>query len=192
MPLTLLGRRVLVEYVVDDDEVLRRSTFGLGSVVSSRLLEALMLLPVDEAVRWSSLTPYTRAAFRDAPAGCVTREGRYVTRHVVAPVKVRAVTISARHVDRGLDAASEFAPFCARTLIVSEALVSEADVLNAHLFGIGLIGTSSASQTRIVQPASFNPTRPTWAWWRFQELAWAQLSVPARPGGTVHRELLLA
>lgn len=192
MPLTLLGRRVVAEYVVDDDEVLRRATYGLGAVVSARLLEALMALPVHEAVRWSSLTQYTRASLKDAPAGCMSREGRYVTRYVVAPVKVRAVTMSARHVNSGLDAVSKFAPFCERTLVVNEMQLNDTDVLNAHLFGIGLVGASSRSAaTWPAKPAPFKPTRPTWAWWRFQELAWAQLSVPARRSETEDQILQL-
>lgn len=178
----LLLRRTHVSATVDRNtvEIARRTTYGLGSLDHPAMLEVLATLPLAEAMPWSQLTPRQQRVLRSAPPGVIERHSGEVTRLVAPPARVRAIVVSGREADRALTAASMFAPYCERSVLLPEQTVSEVVLLEAAYFGIGVYAHSHGACRIVAEPAEYVVRRWTWAQWLFHEQAWAQCSKPAQ------------
>lgn len=180
-PFTLLGQAVTAQFDVYEDEIHRRAEFNLGSVTSPMLLRTLASLPFDTPVPWTAISRHQQQLLRAAPDGCVLRRGGHVIRALTPPVRVKSVQVRARTSDVAVARAAQFAPYCERVAVASEARLTDTAALNARLYGVGLMAvTSTEDQRLVVAPAPFHLDRWTWAYWRLQESAWAQLSSPLR------------
>ncbi|MEV5755279.1 hypothetical protein ACIQHU_25425 [Streptomyces tendae] len=190
--LRLRGQQVQAAVTVFADEVRRRFSAGLGAVDSRTLLNALHDLPVDLPVPRSTLDAHVLRTLHTAPPGVVglrEEERGVVVRRLVPAVRVELVLV---HGPLGIDCsewdaavrdASQFAPFCARGVVVSR-LASEREsrsdmdllLLKARYYGVGVAVQERTESLRwLLEPAPYRPQRHSAAQWLFHEQAWRQL-----------------
>ncbi|MER6323197.1 hypothetical protein [Streptomyces coelicoflavus] len=193
--LRLRGHQVQAAVTVFDDEARRRSSVGLGHVDSRQLLTALHHLPVDLPVPRSCLDAHALRTLRTAKPGVVDLrdEGRMVVRRLVPAVRVELVLvhgpdgIDPRDWDAAVRDASQFAPFCARGVVVNHPASergpnTDRDLLliKARYYGVGVARHEPTGSMRwLIEPAPYRPERHSAAQWLFHEQAWRQLG-PAR------------
>lgn len=171
----LLGRTVLVSLRVNEHEATRRRVAGTGALTDVSLLQVLATLPAWESFPWSGLTPREQRILRAAPSGVLDRAGARAKRLAVPAAIVDEVLVEARSGVSGLTAASAFAPYCRRSAAVPAAAADDETVLlNAALYGIGIVARREGLPVQVVEPAPFIQQRWTWASWLFHEQAWAQ------------------
>ncbi|WP_331757684.1 hypothetical protein OH736_45885 (plasmid) [Streptomyces sp. NBC_01650] len=130
---------------IHDAEHERRRAAGLGVATGHGFggLDVLMTLPHGLPVPVADLTDHQRAYVQRAPAGLCTVAGQNVTRHVTRPCRVTLATVRTNSPTRmALDAASQFAPFCARQVVITRPLsrlASPEQLLDFGFYGIGVI-----------------------------------------------------
>ncbi|MFF0734767.1 hypothetical protein ACFYVK_24515 [Streptomyces chartreusis] len=191
--LRLRGQRVQAAATVFADEARRRSTAGLGAVDSRALLTALFALPVDLPVPLASLDSFAVRALRAAPSGVVDLDDRQATavRRLVPAARVELVLtggpdgIPSCEWDSAVRDASQFAPFCARGVVVSaaehkDALPSRSGcldllLLKSRFYGVGVAMATSRGLHWLLEPSPYRPRRHSTAQWLFHEQAWRQL-----------------
>ncbi|MFI6929306.1 hypothetical protein [Streptomyces sp. NPDC050287] len=196
--LRLRGQQVLAVVTVFADEARRRSAVGLGAVDSRALLTVLHDLPVDLPVPRSSLDRHALRTLHTARPGVVDQEdgqGNLVRRLVpAARVELALVHgpqgISPREWDSAVRDASQFAPFCARGVVVSCPVSEERALyapdsprdpdfdlllLKARFYGVGVATQRPAGLRWLLEPAPYRPLRHSAAQWLFHEQAWRQL-----------------
>ncbi|MET7320712.1 hypothetical protein [Streptomyces sp. NPDC005549] len=190
--LRLRGQQVHAGVTVFADEARRRSSAGLGAVDSRSLLNALHDLPVDLPVSQSSLDPHALRTLHTAPPGVVDLgedERGVVVRRLVPAVRVALVLvhgadgIDPREWDTAVRDASQFAPFCARGVVVSRPASEQEPrtdmdllLLKARFYGVGVaVQEHTASLRWLLEPAPYRPERHSAAQWLFHEQAWRQL-----------------
>ncbi len=175
----LLGRdvRAVVTHVTDEQR--RREACGLGALDDPELLRVLFRLPVGMPVPSGSLDRWERTVLGRRPAGAAELSADTVTRLVSPPVRVELVVVEARDWERGIFRASQYGPFCRRVLALSSPPRTQRDrdglVLEARMFGIGVIIGGQADDGWLVEPAPFRPQRISSGQWLFQERAWAAM-----------------
>jgi hypothetical protein len=100
-----------------------------------------------------------------------------VTRLACPAVKVEMVVVRARDWERGVYWASQFGPFCRRALVLPSMPADDGDrlLLEAAIFGVGVIIQGQAEGGWLVPPALFRPQRASSGQWLFQERAYAWL-----------------
>lgn len=171
----LLGRSVLVSLRVNEREAGRREAAGTGALTDISLLQVLATLPAWEFFTWSSLSRREQRILRSAPPGVLERAGSRARRLAVPAANVDSVVVEARSGTAGLAAASAFAPYCRRnTVIPAAAANDETTLLNAQLYGIGIVVRRDGQYLQVAEAAPFVLRRWSWASWLFHEQAWAQ------------------
>ncbi|WP_326723519.1 hypothetical protein OHT59_33120 [Streptomyces sp. NBC_00243] len=195
--LRLRGQQVQATITAFTDEVRRRSAVGLGAVDSRGLLTVLHDLPADLPVPLSSLDAHALRTLRTAPPGAVDLvEGQGIAvRRLVPAARVELVLvhgprgIAPREWDSAVRDASQFAPFCARGVVVSHPVpipgqhnpesadASDTDLLllKARFYGVGVATQEAAGLRWLLEPAPYCPRRHSAAQWLFHEQAWRQL-----------------
>ncbi|MGW4388478.1 hypothetical protein [Streptomyces sp. NPDC004685] len=187
--LRLRGQQVQASVTVFDDEARRRSGAGLGAVDSRALLTVLYDFPVGLSVPLGSLGPYARRALHTAAAGVVELDVRHGTavRRLVPAVRVELVLVHgpdgvpARAWDSAVRDASQFAPFCARGVVVSDAEchanTPDLDLLllKARYYGVGVATPGPHRLRWLLEPAPYRPRRHSPAQWLLHEQAWRQI-----------------
>lgn len=190
--LRLRGQQVQAAVTVFADEARRRSSAGLGAVDSRTLLTVLHDLPADLPVPQSSLDAPALRTLQTAPSGVADlgeEEPGAVVRRLVPAARVELVLvhgphgISSRAWDAAVRDASQFAPFCARGVVVSHPAAdrgARADMdlllLKARFYGVGVALHELAGSLRwLLEPAPYRPARHSAAQWLFHEQAWRQL-----------------
>ncbi|MCL6669597.1 hypothetical protein [Streptomyces panaciradicis] len=195
--LRLRGQQVQAAVTVFADEARRRSAAGLGAVDSRVVLTVLQDLPADLPVQLSSLEAHALRTLHGAPPGVVDLEdGQGIAvRRLVPAVRVELVLvhglcgISPRGWDSAVRDASQFAPFCARGVVVSHSAsgrrrrnsdaADDTDMdlllLKARLYGVGVATQGPAGLRWLLEPAPYRPRRHSAAQWLFHEQAWHQL-----------------
>ncbi|MFJ8182253.1 hypothetical protein [Streptomyces sp. NPDC096105] len=188
--LRLRGQQVQAAVTVFADEARRRSSAGLGAVDSRALLTVLQDLPVDLPVPQSSLGAHALRTLHTAPPGVVGwGEQGVVVRRLAPAARVELVLvhgprgISPRAWDAAVRDASQFAPFCARGVVVSHPAPEREPrtdmdllLLKARFYGVGVaLHEPTGSLRWLLEPAPYRPERHSAAQWLFHEQAWRQL-----------------
>jgi hypothetical protein len=190
--ISLRGQQVQAAVTVFADEAVRRSAAGLGAVGSRSLLTVLHDLPVDLSVPQSSLDPHALRTLRSAPPGVVDLdedEQGAVVRRLVPAARVELVLVHGPHGifprewDTAVRDASQFAPFCARGVVVTYPepdweTRTDMDLLflKARFYGVGVAAHEPTGSLRwLHEPAPYRPQRHSAAQWLFHEQAWSQL-----------------
>ena len=185
VPARLLGRHVeaIVTHVADEQT--RRRTCGLGAIEDSALLRVLFELPVGMAVPLSGLGRWERSVLSRSPRGAVAMTQSTVTRLACPAVRIEMVVVRARDWERGIYWASQFGPFCRRALVLSSMPADDGDrlLLEAGMFGIGVIIQRQAEEGWLVPPAPFRPRQASSGQWLFHERAYAGLRQPGTAAG---------
>jgi hypothetical protein len=166
-----------VVYRPDQAEVARRRGHGVGSFTEIEMLDALMGLPIGSPISWNELTNAERALVDRAPSGAIERRGGQVVRRAVAPLSVLFAVVAANDWHAGLRRAGQFAPFCARAMLLPALPADWEDArTQASYFGIG-VGMFVDGQLRmLVTPRPYVRKRHTPAQWWFAEEAYRQIS----------------
>jgi len=179
----LFDTSVWVTYRPDPHESCRRTACGLGAVRAWDLLDTLMDLPAELPIPLNTLSPAVRRRLLRAPRGVVSVSEGTVVRHLVPPLTPLLAAVTSRSWERGLVAASRFAPYCQRMVVVSTLPADEAQALRqAELHGIGVVLARGQHPEVLVEPEPLADWQPTPAWWRFAEDIYGQ-TIPAHPQG---------
>ncbi|WP_033324490.1 hypothetical protein [Streptomyces yerevanensis] len=204
--LRLRGQQVQAAVTVFGDEVRRRSDAGLGAVDGRALLTALYDLPVGLPIPLGSLDAYALRVLHAAPPGVVDigigENPASAVRRLVPATRVELVLVHGpdgippREWDSAVRDASQFAPFCARGVVVSKSTESEHGdkpaspdhvpdpqphpdldllLLKARFYGVGVATQSPRGLRWLLEPAPYRPQRHSPAQWLFHEQAWRQL-----------------
>ncbi|MFF1272705.1 hypothetical protein ACFVZC_04720 [Streptomyces marokkonensis] len=190
--LRLRGQQVQAAVTVFTDEARRRSSAGLGAVDSRALLAVLQDLPVDLPVPQSSLDAHALRTLHTAPPGVADlgeEEPGVVVRRLVPAARAELVLVhgphgvSSREWDAAVRDASQFAPFCARGIVVSHRAPERGPdpdldllLLKARFYGVGVATHEpTGSLSWLLEPAPYRPERHSAAQWLFHEQAWRQL-----------------
>ncbi|UDM05512.1 hypothetical protein [Streptomyces longhuiensis] len=151
---------------IDDAEHERRRAAGLGVATGHGFggLDVLMALPHGLPLPVADLTDHQRAYVTRAPAGICTIDGQNVTRHVTWPGRVTVATVRATSPSKmELDAAAQFAPFCARRVIITRPLnrlLNPETLLDFGFYGVGVyLQHDNGELETLVEPRPWRPIR---------------------------------
>lgn len=174
----LFGSIAGVVYHPDEVEVARRAAEQPDAVTRLDTLNMLMGLPMGAPVAVEDLSGAERALLRTVPRGAVVRDGALVVRRAVAPISVRLAVVAARDWRTGLRVASRFAPYCARSMLLSAYPDDwEQAEMRAAYFGVGVIVLSRGAVRTVIEPDPYVRRRHTPAQWWFAEETWRQIRV---------------
>ncbi|WP_395107595.1 hypothetical protein [Actinomadura sp. SCN-SB] len=136
-----------------------------------------MELPEGAPVPMATLSPVVRRRLAQAPQGVVTMADGFVTRRLVVPLTPLLAVVTSRSWDAGLLAASRFAAYCQRMVVVSKIPGDDREALRrAELYGIGVAIMRARRPEVVLEPEPVNDWEPTPAWWRFSEDIYAQVA----------------
>jgi hypothetical protein len=179
LPVELFGRNTHVRIRVNDAELDRRAAAGVGAVTEHAVLEVLASLPADEWFDWSMLLRREQRLLRAAPTGVIERDSASTRRLLRPALTVEDVVVNARDARVGLEAASRFAPYAQRVVRLPAGAIDEVTMLDAALYGIGVVTGHGDDAREIVAPAPFVVQRWGWAQWLFTEQVLKQLLISA-------------
>lgn len=170
-PMRLCRADCQVFYRLDRVEHERRTAAQAGWLDSFRPLEVLMNLPVGETVPRSSLSPALRTEIRRLPQGSAAVDRASVTRLAVRPLRVELIVTRATTFRRGLNEASQFAPFSRRAMLLERAPQNLDEALfEADFYGVGVMVSDGSGGVRmLLEPAQWRAIRHTTAGWCFAE-----------------------
>jgi hypothetical protein len=173
------GTWVWMVYRRDAAEWRRRRRHGLGAVAQLDVLDVLMDLPAGMAVPLRSLQASERRLLRRTPVGAVLHRTGAVIRQLVPAVTPLLAIVPAREWQSGAEAASRFAVYCPRMVVLSKSPKDmDAIVSEASWYGIGVaIGRSEGSEI-VFEPEPLADWQPTPAGWAFSEILYGQLDQP--------------
>ena len=175
--LRTFGTLAGVVYRPNRAEVARRRAHGVGSFTEIEMLDALMGLPVGLPLSRYELTNAERSLVDRAPSGAMERRGGQVVRRAVAPLSVLFAVVAANDWHVGLRRAGQFAPFCARAMLLPALPADWEDAsTQASYFGIGVCMFVDAQLRMLVPPRPYVRKRHTPAQWWFAEEAYRQIS----------------
>ncbi|MEU4419287.1 hypothetical protein AB0F81_01575 [Actinoplanes sp. NPDC024001] len=166
----MFGVRGWVAYRPDQEQLRVRQEHGIVPVLALDLLDTLMGLPLGQPIAVQSVAPAGRRRLRRLPDGAVAWSSATVTRRIAPPVTPVLAMVQATDWAKGLRAASRFAMYCRRLLVVSE-LPTDADVAlaEASFYGIGVAVRDRETVTMVLEPEMLTDWQPTPAWWWFTE-----------------------
>lgn len=169
----LLDTDVDLLVVTDEAEHARRLATQAELIDDWNLLVILTSLPRWEPVPLESLTAEECQAARQAPRGAVELTGGRVTRMAGPPLTRVLAIVTDTDWDRGLDAASRFAPVATRVLVLDhEPADWRSAVAEAAEYGIGLAIGTAAPVRMVVQPKLWREQYFTPGGWLFREQAY--------------------
>lgn len=175
----VFGRPAAVVYRLDAGELRRRHEAGLGAVTRMDLLDLLLALPRGCPVPYDSLTERERDLLRSLPAGCVESVSCGVIRYLAVPLSVELAAVRSTDWRRGLDQASQFAPFCSRALVLGRVPGDAGALLaEAAYYGIGVVVAEAGEVQVLADPEPFRRRSHKAAGWWFAEEIYTQLSEP--------------
>jgi hypothetical protein len=155
---------------VDPVEHQRRQTDHLGGITNWDVLGLLMELPVGEPIQVGDLDWGKRPILRKIPAGAADLTRTHVTRLAVKPCRVHRAIVTGPATRRSLERAGRWAPFCARTVLISKPPRSATFLTEADYWGIGVTLDRGDGQHEVLVPEKpWMPKRHTLAGWRFVE-----------------------
>lgn len=172
----VLGTRVWMAYRRDESEWSRREHCGVGAVVDLGVLDVLMELPAGLPVPLRELRQSERRLLDRLPAGVVRRCEDTVIRQLIPAVTPLLAIVPTRDWRVGMEAASRFAVYCPRMILLSRS-VDDADeaLAQAALYGIGVARGGVEPSQVILEPESLSDWQPTPAWWGFGETIFGQV-----------------
>jgi hypothetical protein len=163
--------------VVHADELTRRRGEKLGCLRRLDVVDVLLNLPIAVAVSWDSLSARERRTLTRLPDGVVSRRGNSVVRRATPPVRPEHVVVPARTFRRGLERASAFSTYCARsTALANSVKLAEFELAEASYYGVGIYQYHGEALVEMLAPEPM----PTWgetpASWVFSETLYERLS----------------
>jgi hypothetical protein len=164
---------------LEQQRLRRRHT--MPPITDLALLDTLMGLPLGHPIPITDLTPPVLRRLRRLPGGAVVWTPADVTRRAATPVTPILALVRAAGWQAGLRAASRFAMYCPRVMLLpalpdgGQAALSE-----ASFYGTGVTVHDGGAVTTLLPAEPFTDWQPTAAWWRFTEHVAAGTVSPAR------------
>jgi hypothetical protein len=150
----------------------RRAAVGLGALNRS-VINAMFSLPLGHLVRWDDLAPNLGKLLNAAPTGIVECSSYGVRRLCQPPVTVDLAVVTGRPWTAGLSAASSFAGYCRRVLLLDQRRRIPRDKLwEADYYGIGVWTDDGDGIEELVTPAPWRQLYSNPAGWWFRERAY--------------------
>lgn len=161
----------------DLGELRRREWRALPSLERMDVLDVVLEMPLRRVVAEDTLSPRQRRTLETLDPAVVARcEGGFV-RNVRPCLEVENVVVPARTFRAGLEAASAFANYCARSMVLpSTAWVSDLELAEASFFGVGVMRAVRGGGTELLAPEPFIDQPHTAASWAFSEVLARKLS----------------
>jgi hypothetical protein len=157
---------------IDLAEHERRAAVGLGALDRSTI-NAMFSLPHGYWVRWDDLVPNLGKMLKSAPDGIVECSRYSVRRLCLPPVTVDLAVVTGLPWTAGLSAASSFAGYCRRLLLLDEhRRVPRSKLWEADYWGIGVWIDAAAGIEELVAPAPWRQMYSSPAGWWFREWAY--------------------
>ncbi|WP_053619600.1 hypothetical protein [Nocardiopsis sp. NRRL B-16309] len=156
-----------IHYRPDPVEIARRQDANAAPVTNWSALELLSALPVGEPVPEVALRARERHLIGSLPHGAALRDGATITRLAVRPLAVDVAVVTGPPA-KAFNAATSFAPFCARAVHLTRLPDSKRDMYltQASFYGVGV----TVAGEELLAPVPYRPKRHTPAAWRFVEL----------------------
>jgi hypothetical protein len=176
----MFGVRAGVVVSVNDGEWRRRERVGLGGVTGLDVLDGLLGLPLGVPVAVQALTGRERRLVNRLPEGVVEQRDGVLVRWAEPVVEVALAVVFARSWSTGLVAASVFASYCARLMVLRSRPVDEVSVgVQASYYGVGVAVVAGDDHLMLVAPEPVADRRVTAAGWWFAEEIYQQLRTGA-------------
>lgn len=175
----LFGTRAWVAYRPDEHQQHLRRAHPIGPAPALDLLDTLLCLPLDQPVPVATVSPAAQRRLRRLPEGMVTWSAVTVIRRFAPPVMPLLAMVQGQDWAKGLRAASKFAMYCERLMVVPELPADgQVALAEASFYGIGVAVRRGDSLTVVLEPEEFTDWQPTAAWWWFTE----EVARSAEPG----------
>lgn len=140
------------------------------------VIAALHRLPLDVLVPEVEVRRTDLRLFARLPSFVLGRTGGAVIRRVSPPLQVDHVVVPSRAFRPGLEAASQFSTYCARSMLLpAQVEMGETDLAEANYYGVGVYRTGTGSTVELVAPEPFGDCAETPASWAFSEDLYRQL-----------------
>lgn len=173
------GASASLVYELIGDEVQRRQQCGLGAVGDHELLDVLLGLPLNLPVHTADLSDRERRVLRRAPVAAVEVSAAAVVRRVTAPLAARSAMVPVRDWRHGLRKAGQFAPFCARSIVLSTVPVDLSDaIVQARFYGIGILCGPANHRAELLAAEPYVRLRHSSGQWWFAEDIYRQIQAP--------------
>ncbi|HZN20870.1 MAG TPA: hypothetical protein VFB84_22205 [Micromonosporaceae bacterium] len=148
----LFGARGWVAYQPNHDQRRLRQAHAIGPVGGLDLIDTLMGLPLGLPVPVRTLSRADQRRLRRLPDGAVTWSGTAVTRRLAPPVAPLLAMVHATDWSKGLRAASRFAMYCRRLLVIPTLPHEEEVALaQASFYGIGVALLRNGTLTMVLE-----------------------------------------
>ncbi|MFE7069216.1 hypothetical protein ACFU96_03865 [Streptomyces sp. NPDC057620] len=183
---TLWGVPVVLVYRRNDEEHARRQAASVGPLNDLWLLDALLKLPVGDAVALASLAGRDRRLLgRGESVHACERRADTVVRSAVPPVSVDLAVVRSEHA--GVEALDvmPFGAYAPQAIWLDAPMNGSAELqAEAVRFSTGVVHWQGADEPRVLVPVQpLAQVHETAAGWRFAEHVYARLlEDPAGPG----------
>ncbi|MFL0177036.1 hypothetical protein A5630_10155 [Mycolicibacterium mucogenicum] len=172
----MCGQNAWWSVTLNHAELHRRREANADALQRLEMVSTLLGLPIDVPVPAEALRPTQLRALADLPEHLVSWDEGHLIRRTTPPLCVNHVVVRARTFRRGLEAVSEFATYCAGSVVLPAAApVTDWDLSEASYYGVGVYRASSDRLACLVEAESFPDWPETAASWVFSETLWQQL-----------------
>lgn len=172
-PALVRGVDIVLEVELDVDEMERRDSEGASPILSLELLRLLLEMPVGSPTDLAGFSAHERQLLVTAGRlGAVEQSLERATRRAIPPLSVHHATIRGSDWRTALRAASQFAPYASRTVLLDRMPSDDVELrFEAAYLGIGVSVQEESDRDihEIVPRAPFTPARFTAASWLFAE-----------------------
>jgi hypothetical protein len=176
-PACMFGVRAWWSVVLNRSELARRDGLQFGDLQRLAVVDVLLGLPIDESVSERSLSPREVRRLAALPSGVIDRVGAGVVRRASPPLRIDHAVVPARAFRTGLEAASSFSTYCARSMaLTTGADATDADLAEASYYGVGVYIADGDRQVELVAPEPMPDWPETPAGWVFSEKLCAQIA----------------
>jgi hypothetical protein len=169
-PVSMLGVTAWWSATFDRAEMARRGGAQFTCLRRLDVVDALLNLPVGCPVARGSLSTRERRVLMGLPMGVLGRAAGDVVRLVTTPLRVDHAVVCARSFRRGLEAASSFSTYCARSVVfTARAEPDPMELTEASFYGVGVYVSRGGRLSELVAPEPLPAWSETPASWVFSE-----------------------
>lgn len=177
-PGRMFGLNAWWSVTLNHPELHRRRGANVDALQRLEVVSTLLGLPIDVPVATDALQPMQLRALAGLSEHLVVRNEGRLLRRTAPPLYVDHVVVRARMFRRGLEAVSQFATYCAGSMVLAAAApVTDWDLSEASYYGVGVFRATRDGLACLVEPESFPDWPETAASWVFSETLWRRLGL---------------
>lgn len=175
-PGRMCGLNAWWSVTLDHRELHRRRGVNVDALQRLEVVSALLSLPVNLPVAMDALQPMELRALAGLSEHLVARDEGRLIRRTVPPLHVDHVVVRTRMFRRGLESVTQFATYCAGSMVLAPAVpATDWDLSEASYYGVGVFRERRGDLACLVEPESFPDLPETVASWAFSETLWQRL-----------------